>query len=94
MGFCEDISSLPNYEPTDSHFLFTDIQLGKGKARPVRQVKMLVDGSEEVMNYRIIPCGGVKLCGRHNEGCTYVAACNKGNTTMCQPSQSKACPHW
>ena len=33
LGFCEDISTLPHYDSTNPHFLFTDIQLGKGKAR-------------------------------------------------------------
>jgi hypothetical protein len=31
LGYCEDITQLPNYEETDPHFMFSDIQLGKGK---------------------------------------------------------------
>lgn len=31
LGFCSDITQLMNYESTDMHFLFADIQLGKGK---------------------------------------------------------------
>lgn len=31
LGFCEDISKLPNYEKADPHFIFSDIQLGKGR---------------------------------------------------------------
>lgn len=72
MGYCEDITTLANYVSEDQHFLFSDIQLGKGKARPTRTVKMVVDGKEEVLNYRIIPCGGVKLCGI--EECSYVTS--------------------
>lgn len=32
LGYCEDNTKLPNYEVTDPHFIFSDIQLGKGKA--------------------------------------------------------------
>jgi hypothetical protein len=36
---------------------------------------MVVDGSEEVLNYRIIPCGGVKICGQSaEEKCPYVVS--------------------
>ena len=71
LGYCEDITKLPNYEPSDPHFMFSDIQLGKGKARPKRLLQMDVDGKEESMVYRFVPCGGVKKCG--TEGCSYVA---------------------
>ena len=33
LGYCEDISKLLNYEVSDPHF-HSDIQIGKGKARP------------------------------------------------------------
>ena len=74
MGYCEDISVLPNFEPTDEHFLFSDIQLGKGKARPVRSVEVTVDGKKELLKYRIIPCGGVKVCGATDVKCDYVVS--------------------
>ena len=73
LGFCQDISKLPNYEITDPHFIFTDIQLGKGKARPKRLIEMNIDGLKENVYYRLVPCAGVKRCGKHSEGCSYVA---------------------
>ena len=85
MGFCADISMLPNYEPTDKHFLFTDIQLGKGKARPVIQVKILIDGTEEAINYWIVPCGGIKLYGSHSEVCTYIGATRETRPCFTHP---------
>ena len=57
MGHCEDISTLPNFEPTDQYFLFTDIQQGKGKAWPVGKVKMVVDGTEETAQLQDHPMG-------------------------------------
>ena len=73
LGYCKDITLLPNYEKTDPHFMFSDIQLGKGKARPKRVIAMDVGGNIERVYYRFVPCGGVKLCGMHIEGCKYLA---------------------
>ena len=73
LGYCEDITKLINYEKTDPHFIFSDIQLGKGKARPKRLITMDINGKMETVFYRFVPCGGVKLCGMHTEGCSYVA---------------------
>ena len=73
LGYCKDITNLTNYESTDPHFMFSDIQLGKGKARPVRLLKLDVSGDTESMYYRFVPCGGVKRCGKHIEGCSYIA---------------------
>ena len=37
MGCCPDITQLPSYETSDLDFIFTDIQLGKVKARNQRE---------------------------------------------------------
>ena len=50
--------------------MFADIHLGKEKARPKRIVKIDIDGVSES---RFVPCGGVKLCSKHTEGCLFVA---------------------
>lgn len=42
---------------------------------------MNVDGVEEMMNYHLVPCGGVKLCAKHSEGCLYAIA--KREKTKC-----------
>ena len=83
LGFCKDISTLPHYDSTNPHFLFTDIQLGKGKARNPQTVTMKVDGVEEAVCYRIVPCAGVKLCPKHVDGCSYIAS-----TRECRPCPS------
>ena len=72
MGYCEDMTTLTNYEKTDPHFIFTDIQLSKGTARNVRTVEMNVAGEKEVLHYRIVPCAGVKQCKKYADGCGYV----------------------
>jgi hypothetical protein len=36
-------------------------------------VKIDVGGICESIFYRFVPCGGVKLCGKHAEGCQFVA---------------------
>ena len=53
LGYCADISTLPQYDSHNPHFLFTDIQLGKGKSRNPQRVSMTVDGKDETVWYRI-----------------------------------------
>ena len=77
LGYCEDISKLPNCEVSDPHFLYSDIQFGKGKARPKRLIKMNIDGKNESVYYRFAPCGGVKRCAMHTDGCSYVVSTNE-----------------
>ena len=74
MGYCPDLTQLTGYEESDPDFLFSDIQLGKGKARNVREVALNVDGKEEKVLYRIVPCGGVKLCPLYGDQCNYVVS--------------------
>lgn len=54
LGYCSDITQLPNYEESDSDFIFSDIQLGKGKARNHRTVSLNVNGTVESVIYRIV----------------------------------------
>ena len=35
---------------------------------------MVVDGKKEMLKYRIIPCGGVKICGATDAKCDYVVS--------------------
>ena len=74
LGYCEDVTKLPNYERSDPHFLYSDIQIGKGKARPKRMIQMNIDGADENVYYRFAPCGRVKRCSMHSEGCSYVVS--------------------
>lgn len=74
MGYCPDLTQLPSYETTDPDFLLSDIQFGKGKARNTREITMDVDGKEEKVLYKIVPCGGVKLCPRYGKECNYVVS--------------------
>ena len=85
MGYCSDISVLPNYELSDPDFMFADIQLGKGKARNQREVKLNVDGNDEQIIYRIVPCGGVKVCSE--ESCNYVVSTRE--TKPCPEHKTK-----
>lgn len=36
-------------------------------------MKLDINGETESMYYRIVPCGGVKRCGKHADGCSYIA---------------------
>ena len=85
LGYCADISTLPQYDCHNPHFLFSDIQLGKGKARNPQKVSMVVDGKEETLWYRIVPCGGVKLCPA--AGCTHVVATREVRSCSHHPSE-------
>ena len=74
LGYCEDITKLPNYDKIDPNFMFSDIQIGKGKARPKRTIKIDVAGVVGSVVYRFVPCGGVKVCGKHSDGCNFVTS--------------------
>lgn len=52
--------------------MFSDIQLGKGKARPKRVIAMDFGGNIEWVYYHFVPCVGVKLCRMHIEGFKYL----------------------
>ena len=54
-------------------FIFADIRLGKGKARPKRLIEMNINGQTQSLYYRLVPFAGVKRCGKHNDGYSYVA---------------------
>lgn len=96
MGFCEDITKLAKYDSKNEHFLFTDIQLSKGRARNPRKVTMNVAGTNEELWYRIIPCGGVKLCAKHLDGCMHVVPLRENTKCLDHPDEklirSEECP--
>ena len=74
LGYCPDVSTLPLYKSGVSVFLYAEIQFGRGKAHNPQRVTMSVDGKEEAVRYRIVPCGGVKQCAKYGEGCTHVVS--------------------
>ena len=41
---------------SDPDFLLSDIQLDIGKARNIREITMDIDGKEERVLYKIVPC--------------------------------------
>ena len=94
MGYCSDITTLPNYEKTDPDFTYADIQLGKGKARNQRQASVSVDGVDEDVIYRIVPCGGVKHCSE--ESCKYVVSTRETKPCPDHPgkklNRTECCP--
>ena len=93
LGYCENITQLPNYEETDPHFIFADIQLGKEKARSKRIVKIDIDEVSESVFYRFVPCGRVKLCSKHAEGCLFVAPTSSIKSCCQHPlKRTKECP--
>lgn len=87
MGFCEDIMKLAKYDSKNEHFLFTDVQLSKGCARNPRKVTMNVNSTNEQLWYRIIPCGGVKLCERYSDGCTHVVSIRESTKCPNHPDE-------
>ena len=67
MAYCSDTSTLGHYDPLNKRLLLTDIQFGKRKVRAPQKVKMSVDGKDENVWYWIVPCWGVKYCGKYEE---------------------------
>lgn len=62
----------------------------------ILRTKMSVDGTEEELWYRIVPCGGVKLCGDHENGCSYVTSTRETRSCPSHPKshlvKSGECP--
>ena len=81
VAHCKDVTTLPFYNKSNQHFLFEDIQLGKGTSRGVRQITVSIDGKPEEVCYKIAPCKGVKQCGQ--TVCKYITSTR----------ESKPCPH-
>ena len=48
--------NVSKYEQSDPDFLLSDIQVDIGKARNIREIKMDIDGKEERVLYKIVPC--------------------------------------
>ena len=71
LGHCDDITKLSFYTSIDEYFLFSDIQLRKGKPRNARKVTFDVNGTQEEMWYRIAPCAGAKIC---TADCSFVTS--------------------
>ena len=44
VAHCKDVTTLPFYNESNQHFLFEDIQLGKGTSCGVRQITVSIDG--------------------------------------------------
>lgn len=72
LGYAPDITILPFYVREDEDFLLNDIQINKKKLRQKREVTFIIDEKEELLYYRMAPCGGVKICPV--KGCSYMAS--------------------
>ena len=66
---CRDITALPQYTPTDPHFLWANIQLEKGSFSKDRLATLTIGDAKEQLYYRTCPCKGVKVCPI--DGCSY-----------------------
>ena len=67
-----DCSKLPQYTPSDPHFLWKDIQFSKGKLNKPREVKFMIGGQEEALIYHSASCRGIKYCPEGS--CGFVAS--------------------
>ena len=70
VAYSEDVTTLSFYDESAEHFLFDDIQLGKGNTRGTRKISTVVGKKEEEVYYKIAPCKGIKKCGE--SGCSYI----------------------
>ena len=69
--YTSNFSELSSSSEPDPHFLWTDIQLSKGKVNNYSST-FDIDGKKEEFVYRSAPCNGVKVCSE--PGCDYVAS--------------------
>ena len=66
--FVPDIDKIkPNRAAED--LLWRDIQLSRGKMNLPRDLKVIIDGKQETLRYRVAPCAGVKRCPEND--CNY-----------------------
>ena len=96
MGFCPDITQLPKYDTRNPHFIYAGIQFSKGIARNPCKVYHASGWEDEMLWYRIVPCGGVKLYVKHSEGCSHVVPVREKTKCPTHPNeqlcQSEQCP--
>ena len=43
-------------------FIWRNIKLSKGKTNLPRDIKIILDGKEDTLRYRLSPCAGIKKC--------------------------------
>ena len=67
--FVEDYRSVYPTCPKNLDFLWSDIQLSKGKVNNYK-TSVTIDGKEVPITYRSAPCNGVKVCPE--SGCYHV----------------------
>ena len=93
MLFIPNISQLKTHAEMSDDFIWRDVQLSKGKVNSPRPVTIRVREKQEKLNYRMVPCGGVKVCSV--DGCTYTVAvkehhkCPEHNTLLIKQT---SCP--
>ena len=68
--FIENYRSVYPTCPKNLDFLWSDIQLPKGKVNNYK-TSITIDGKDEQVFYKSAPCNGVKVCSE--KGCHYVA---------------------
>ena len=86
-------SELKSHAEMSDDFVWRDIQLSKGKVNGPRPVTIQIGEKQEILNYRMVPCGGVKVCSV--DGCMYTMAikehhkCPEHNTLLMKQT---SCP--
>lgn len=83
VAYSEDVTTLSFYDESNEHFLFEDIQLGKGNTRGTRKITTIVCQKEEEICYKIAPCKGVKQCGESD--CNYVTSTRENKSCSQHP---------
>ena len=53
-------SELKSHAEMSDDFVWRDIQLSKGKVNGPRPVTIQIGEKQETLNYRMVPCGGVR----------------------------------
>ena len=92
LGYCDDVTKLGLYTPSNPDFMYYDIQFGKGKPRNPQNITITLPGCDHEdettleAEYRIAPCRGVKLCGMHEQGCDYVTSTRENRPCPNHPS--------
>lgn len=92
LGYCDDVTKLGLYTPSNPDFMYYDIQFSKGKPRNPQTITVSIPNIETEkqdtlqVEYRITPCNGVKLCGMHEDGCEYVTSTREHRPCPSHPS--------
>ena len=83
--YIPDCNQLQQSSTSNPHFLWSDMQLSKGKLNKDRLIEVEIGNKKEKVFYHSAPCLGVKVCSE--PGCSHVAPIRERRACVKHPNQ-------